>query len=334
MIVILSGSNRPLRMTPMPDRPLHLAARNRREFLSRALAQGVGLSLAGGLCAAAAEPEGIVDAHSHIWTPDIERYPLANGQPASVLAPPSFTADELLAVARPLGVDRVVLIQHKPYHGLDNRYLADAIAAYPGVFGGVACIEAAAPRPDLEMQRLKSLGFRGFRITPGEGGTTRWSQSEGMRLMWAVAAAEGLAICPLIGADHLNQVEEMCGRFPDTRVVIDHFARIGGDGEFRDADLKQLTGLARFPHVHVKVSAFYYLGRKRPPYDDLVPMIRRVFEAYGPSRLMWGSDSPYQLGGENSYAASLKLMREGLDFLTDEDRSWLLRKTATAVFFR
>ena len=54
--------------------------------------------------------------------------------------------DELLAIARPLGVSRVVLIQHRPYFGVDNSYLADVIAAYPGVFSGVACIAAEAEK--------------------------------------------------------------------------------------------------------------------------------------------------------------------------------------------
>jgi len=316
-------------MTDLTDR----SALNRRRFLVRTATGGLGLALARAANAADPPGKGFVDAHSHIWTTDLAKYPLANGQPASVLAPPSFTADELLGICRPLGVDRVVLIQHKPYHGLDNRYLADAIAAYPGVFGGVACIEAAAPRPDLDMLRLKPLGFRGFRITPGEGGASRWSESEGMRQMWACAAANNLAICPLIGADHLNQVDEMCGRFPETKVVVDHFARIGGDGEFRESDLAQLAALAKRPLVHVKISAFYFLGQKKPPYRDLVPMIRRVFEAFGPRRLMWGSDSPYQLGAPNTYAASLELVQNGLEFLSAEDRDSLMRRTAESLFF-
>jgi predicted TIM-barrel fold metal-dependent hydrolase len=250
-----------------------------------------------------------------------------------VLAPASFTDQELLALARPNGVSRVVLIQHRPYHGVDNRYIADAIAAHPGVFGGVACIEAGSPRPDIEMLRLKTLGFRGFRITPGEGGTARWRDSEGMRMMWACAQAHGLAICPLIGADSLPQIDEMAALHPESNVVIDHFARIGSDGMFRDSELKLLTDLAKYPKVHVKVSAFYYLGQKKPPYRDLVPMIRRVYDAYGANRLMWGSDCPYQLGAGNSYPASLELVQKGLDFLSDEERKLLLKTTAERVFF-
>jgi predicted TIM-barrel fold metal-dependent hydrolase len=304
---------------------------HRRDFLAIAAAQALAASLSA--ADESAGRDGVIDAHSHIWTQDVARYPLAKGQPASVLAPPSFTAEELLALVNPLGVSRVVLIQHKPYHGLDNSYLADAIAAHPGVFGGVACIEAAAPRPDVEMLRLKSLGFRGFRITPGEGGTDRWSQSDGMRQMWRCAAEHDLAICPLIGADSLDQVDEMCERFPKTKVVVDHFARIGGDGEFREDEISRLADVARHAETHVKISAFYFLGRKQPPYDDLLPMIRRLRDAFGASRLMWGSDSPYQLGGGNTYAASLDFVRQGIPFFSEKERQDLLRGTAERIFF-
>ena len=42
----------------------------------------------------------------------------------------------------------------------------------------------------------------------------------------------------------------------------------------------------------VKVSAFYALGAKQPPYDDLVALIRPVYDAFGAQRLIWASDCP------------------------------------------
>jgi predicted TIM-barrel fold metal-dependent hydrolase len=125
----------------------------------------------------------------------------------------------------------------------------------------------------------------------------------------------------------------MCSKFPDTPVVIDHFARIGVDGKIRDEQVKQLCALAKFKNTYLKVSAFYALGKKQRPYTDLIPMIRRTYDAFGPKRLMWGSDSPYQLDGENTYEASIDLVRKGLKFLTDSDRQSLLRDTANKVFF-
>jgi predicted TIM-barrel fold metal-dependent hydrolase len=75
------------------------------------------------------------------------------------------------------------------------------------------------------------------------------------------------------------------------------------------------------------------LGKKRPPYDDLAPLVRRVLTAFGPERLMWASDCPFQVEGGHSYRDSIDLVRERLEFLTANDRRWLLAKTAERVFF-
>ena len=62
-------------------------------------------------------------------------------------------------------------------------------------------------------------------------------------------------------------------------------------------------------------------------------MIKRLYETYGPQRLMWASDCPYQIQGVNNYKASISLIRDRLDFVSAEDRQWLLAKTAEKVFF-
>ena len=85
--------------------------------------------------------------------------------------------------------------------------------------------------------------------------------------------------------------------------------------------------------VTVKVSAFYALGAKQPPYQDLAGMIRQVYDAFGPRRLMWASDSPFQVVNGHTYKASIDLIKSGLSFLTDEDKTHMLTKTAARVFF-
>ena len=62
-------------------------------------------------------------------------------------------------------------------------------------------------------------------------------------------------------------------------------------------------------------------------------MIKRLFESFGPDRLMWASDSPYQLGAPNTYADSIRLVQERLDFVNEADRRKLLRTTAESTFF-
>ncbi|GAB4153342.1 MAG: amidohydrolase family protein [Planctomycetaceae bacterium] len=276
---------------------------------------------------------GWIDAHSHIWTRDVKSYPLAKGKTVADLDPPSFTTEELIKVSEKEGVSRVVLIQHHLFYGWDNTYMTDAAKKYPGRFRVVGMVDDTQPKPDEAMKRLLKQHVTGFRITSWIRGKEKWLEGPGMNAMWKCGAETRQAMCCLIDPADLPTVDAMCKKHPETPVVIDHFARIGVDGKIRDADVKRLCKMARHKNTHVKISAYYALGKKKPPYLDLVPMIRRLFEAYGPRRLMWASDSPYQLVGEHTYKASIQLVRDRLDFVSKEDREWLMRKTAEKVYF-
>lgn len=313
------------------NQPLNVS---RRETLGVVAGAGLMIATSGSaLLAADAENPAYIDAHSHIWTRDIKRYPLKQGTTLKDLDPPSFTTEELLKTARPEGVRHVVLIAHHTFYGFDNTYMTDAAKEHPGVFKVVGMIDDSQPHPDVAMKKLLAQHVTGFRITPWVRKDAHWLDNSGMKQMWKTASETGQAMCCLINPENLAEVDKMCGDFPDTRVVIDHFARIGVDGEIRDSDLQNLCALARHKNTFVKISAYYALGKKQAPYDDLIPMIRRLYDAFGPQRLMWASDSPYQLVGEgNTYQASIALIRDRIDF-SAEDREWLLRKTAERVYF-
>lgn len=280
----------------------------------------------------AAEAKGFIDAHVHVWTPDTQAYPIAEGFTPADLAPSSFTPEELFAHAKPNGVDRIVLIQMS-FYKTDNRYMLDSMARFPGVFGGVAIIDHEAPDAVAQMKALKAKGVRGFRLYTDKKNAESWLSSDSMKKMWATGADEGLAMCLLANPDALPAVHTLCKAFPKTPVVIDHFARLGMKGPPAEADLENLVKLADFETVHVKTSAFYALGAKKAPYTDLAPMIRRLRDTYGANRLMWATDCPYQVGEGHTYADSIALIRDRLDFLTAEDKNWILRGTAEKVFF-
>lgn len=276
-----------------------------------------------------------IDAHSHIWPAETDRFPLAKGQTKKDLNPPSFTDDELMAIAKPEGVGRAVLIQHSIYHLFDNSYLIDAVERHPKMFRIVGMIDDQSQQPSQQMKKLLPSGVTGFRITPfiRKEHQETWLDNPGMTEMWKTGAETRQAMCCLINPSDLPRVQKMCEQHPDSPVVIDHFARIGTDGQFREPDLKALCDLASFKHTAVKVSAFYALGNKKPPHLELIPVIRRLYDAFGPERLMWASDCPYQIQGVNNYKESISLVRDHLGFLQPGDREWLLRKTAEKFFF-
>jgi predicted TIM-barrel fold metal-dependent hydrolase len=303
---------------------------NRRSFLRcAALAPLAALTPA----SFAASRGSYVDAHVHVWTPDIERFPLAESfSKEKDMVPASFTPNELFAECRPQKVGRVVLIQMSFYR-FDNRYMLAMMAKHRGVFGGVAIVDETKPDVCETMKSLAAKKVRGFRIYTSPEKAEGWLQSEGMKNMWAYGADAGLAMCLLTGPDSLPAIQRMCAAYPKTRVVIDHFARIGMNGPVRDEDIEQLRRLAEFPNVYVKTSAFYALGQKTAPYADLTPLIQTLRDTFGAKRLMWASDCPYQVQGEHHYADSIGLIRDRLNFLGPEDKEWMLRKTAEKVFF-
>lgn len=274
----------------------------------------------------------LIDAHSHIWTPDTEKYNLAAGFFRDGMKPPSFTDDELMQLAKPVGVNRVVLIQMS-FYGYDNSYMLDTIKDHPERFRGVAVIDQDGVRPDVQMRELKKKGVTGFRIYPKNQQHETWLSSDGMHRMWTAGAEHKLNMCCLMNTIDLPALDRMCRDFPETPVVIDHLCRIGVSGKVEDEDVTALCGMARHKNVTVKVSAFYALGKKKPPYHDLAPLIRRVYDAFGPQRLMWASDCPFQAVDGHTYQASIDLIKSGLDFLSDSDKDWILRKTAERVFF-
>lgn len=280
----------------------------------------------------AAKPGGCIDAHVHVWTPDVQKYPVAAGMDKSKVKPDSFTPEELFAHCKPCGVERIVLIQMS-FYKYDNSYMLDAIKRFPSVFAGVAIIDPTRRDTAAQMQQLAEQGCRGFRLAGWGPDPEKYFADSGIEKMWHIGAEKNLNMGLLINADALPTVDKLCEKFPDTPVVIDHFARVGISGEIKEDELANLCRLARHKKVAVKTSAFYALGKKQAPYTDLLPMIKRCYEAFGPDRLMWASDCPFQVENRHAYRPSVELIEKHADFLSADDRRKLLHDTAARIYF-
>ena len=123
----------------------------------------------------------------------------------------------------------------------------------------------------------------------------------------------------------------MCARHPDTPVILDHLCGVGRNEVVEEAEFDALCRMARHPRVLVKFGPFQGMGRRQRPYRDLLAILRRVVDAFGPQRCMWESDS----GGPiwmpepaKDFPAAVTLIAEHADFLSDSDREWLLYKSA------
>ena len=111
----------------------------------------------------------IVDAHIHVWSPDVEHYPLAPGFEPSDLWLPSYTPDDHRINTGRFGeaVAGINLIQ-MTWYGLDHSYILDLIGSDPELFTGTGIIPAVSDvsvgSPDRVMRDLAKGGIRAFRI--------------------------------------------------------------------------------------------------------------------------------------------------------------------------
>jgi len=211
--------------------------------------------------------------------------------------------------------------------------MLDMIKLYPEVFVGTAVIDPQA-EPVKRMRELAPKGVRAFRILPKLTKAEKWLEPEGYAAMFVEGAKANQAMSCLINPADLPELDRMCTKYPDTPVIIDHLCRIGGDGTIREADVTALCAMAKHKRVMVKIGAFYAFGEKKPPYADLVPLVKSVLKAFGVERCMWETDCPFQVGPGHTYQDSVDFVIKKLDFLTADDRDWLMRRTAEEFFFK
>ncbi len=283
----------------------------------------------------------VFDAHVHVWTADTTRYPPAPGFDRSDFWFPSFSVEELLAAARPYGVTHINFVQ-MTWYGLDHTYIVDAIAKDPKHLVGTGVVPAVTdvggPSPDRTMLDLAKRGVVAFRIRgkstrPPLGDGPRWLDHPGYEKMFRTAAEHNLALSFLMGPSDIPELDRMCGRHPDAPVIIDHFCLVGRQGNFDESETKALVAMAKHRRVLLKIGAFYALGAKKAPYLDMLPLMRRVIEAFGPERCMWESDAPVHRSAPHTYGDSVAILRDHADFLSTADKEQILFKTAHRAFF-
>jgi predicted TIM-barrel fold metal-dependent hydrolase len=109
-------------------------------------------------------------------------------------------------------------------------------------------------------------------------------------------------------------------------IVVDHLAiPVEATGDAAFAGLGDVLALAAHPNVAVKVSALPCHSRERYPFRDLHAHLRRVFDAFGPSRMLFGSDYSRL---PCAYEDAIRLFTEALEFLGSSDRAEIMGAAA------
>jgi len=134
-------------------------------------------------------------------------------------------------------------------------------------------------------------------------------------------------------------IEKLCAR-GDVDIVIDHWgfpraepgAAPSSSLQFDDAAFAELCALGRkHGNLHLKLSAHFRVSSSSAPHADLQPRFDQAVAAFGPDRLMWGSDFPFvQLNGGQE--ASLETIRSFAAALAPEASAAILGGTARKLF--
>ncbi|MFC1526657.1 amidohydrolase family protein [Candidatus Latescibacterota bacterium] len=270
----------------------------------------------------------ITDTHLHVWSGDYDRYPFAEGRKASEPAPLELL-DRIMGSA---GVERAVIVQ--PIHYLyDNRYVAECRRRRPGRLAAIGLIDQQAPdAPEQLEQLVAEEGFGGLRIHLASrvAEPAEWSAPD-QDPLWRKAEELGTCFCVHGPCDHLAAVSPIFARFPGVPVVLDHIGGAPTDEEPPFPRLSRVLDLASLPNVYVKLTPQPHKSQEPYPHPDTFDTYRRIHDAFGPQRLMWGTNFPGVLRG-TGYVRALELFRTHLDFLTDDDRQWLFHRTAERVW--
>jgi L-fuconolactonase len=266
----------------------------------------------------------IVDSHVHVFKKD-PRFPYAEGA-----KPPDkdASAEVLLELMKQNRVERTVIIQVIHYRW-DNRYLADVLKRYPKLFHGVARVNPEDPAaPDHLTKLVKEDRFRGVRLSPGANAAGEWINGPLMPPLFKRCDELKVPMTLLIPIVRVPDAQKLIEKFPDLTVVIDHMADCPLD---KPQELEKLIALKRYPKVFVKISHTWSLSKQEYPWRDSQEHVKRLHQAFGPQRLMWGTDWPVS-ERHSTYTQALTSVRDEMKFLNDEDKSWMLSKTIERVW--
>ncbi len=300
------------------------------------------LGIAAGLAAAPPrflqEKAPLIDTHMHVWSDDPKRYPFRHPfDPDS--APPRIAATVDLVVKEmdESGVSHCVLVQ-AIFHGWDNQYLADCLKAHPRRFRGQGLIDPTDAKAAGTLDFwIREKGLAGMRFSPiYSKGKEGWLDAPEGNPLWKKAGELRAIFNFFIETGQLPRLDTMMERFPEVRVVIDHLARIDLKAADPLPEMKKLLALARHKNVWVKVSELSLLSPSgKYPYADTFPWVRRVYDAFGPDRLLWGTGFPGPTraqAGRPSLAEELGLIEREIPFFSGGDRRKILGGNAAALW--
>jgi len=261
---------------------------------------------------------GRVDAHHHLWDPGRRAYPWMDESVAAIRRP--FGVEDLDAAAGPQGFGRTVVVQAVSSVEETEELMAVA-AASDRVAGVVGWVDLAGPEVAGAIAALRDRpggqALVGIRHQVHDEPDPDWLLRDQVTDGLAAVADAGLAYDLLVRERELPAARAVAQRLPQLTLVVDHLAKPRIREGVTDPWAGELAALARQPNVACKVSGLVTEADWNAwTPTQLVPYVRHAVEAFGPERLLFGSDWPVCLlaagYGEVVAATAEALDRAGL----------------------
>lgn len=257
----------------------------------------------------------MIDAHQHFWRLSRGDYPWPDESVAPILR--DYGPDDLRPHLRRAGVERTILVQATATVA-ETEFLLKIAAECDFVAGVVGWADLSAPDALPTIDRLRrDPGLLGLRPMLQGIEDTEWILRDDVRPALAHMAGTGLRFDALVQPRHLGAIATLADRHPTLAIVIDHLAkpRMGGIARPDEAWAAGMNALARRPNVWCKLSGMVTEIGPDWREADLRPFADHMLAAFGPARVLWGSDWPVVdlAGGYDAWAAVTRSLLSGLD---------------------
>lgn len=275
-------------------------------------------------------PATRIDAHHHLWKYSAEAYGWMTDSMAAIRR--DFLPDDLCRTMRPAGIDGAVTVQARQTAG-ETAWLLDLAARHHFMYGVVGWAPLVEPAVASELERFaahpKLKGVRHvLHDEPDDSYMLRQDFNAGVRLLKRF----GLVYDVLIFERHLPQTIEFVDRHPDQVFVVDHIAKPKIRERLMSPWRENISELARRPNVYCKLSGMVTEADWRNWTEaDLRPYFDAALAAFGPKRLMFGSDWPVLLvAGE--YRPWVEIVERAIASLSPDERGRIMGGTAIEAY--
>jgi predicted TIM-barrel fold metal-dependent hydrolase len=227
----------------------------------------------------------IVDAQVHIWS---------GGKPGNPRHRqiPAFTKDDLLKEMAMAGVDAAVIHPPTSWDPNANALAIEAARAHPDRFAILGNFPLDKPESRALIDGWKKQpGMLGLRFTFLQERMKSWPTDGTIDWLWPAAERAGLPVA-LLAANFLPTVGQVAERHPRLKLIIDHLGRRSPaeTGEAAWDNLPQMLALAKHPNVAIKATGAPSYSAEAYPFRDIHDKLKRIFDAFGPARMFWGTD--------------------------------------------